>query len=311
MTPDDGLMFFAIRFDSLGGELVDYNEDYFNCLLNGWDQVFFPILKPHLDTVLQDYRPCAILDYGAGAGAYASVLSARGARVDACDISAESVALCEGKYAQSFRVCCADDLPLAVYDMIFCTEVLEHIEDYRGALAGLHGALREDGMLFLTTTTYAPSIFTMFYSAKGRGVSAIGILRETLRWGAGFFGEEHRDAFVRNWCFEPLGGHFHGFMRRSLLHAFREADFDVYRVRMLYPCEPLAFAFLNASSVGEILGRSEWSRTKRVFALVLYSIASPVNRTLRMFSIFANNILVIAVKRSDAKHTADDKSSAC
>jgi len=48
-------------------------------------------------------------------------------------------------------VCLAQDLPPRSADLVVCTEMLEHAEDWRGAMLGMCRALRPGGLLLLTT----------------------------------------------------------------------------------------------------------------------------------------------------------------
>ena len=98
-----------------------------------------------------------VLEVGPGSGVYLPALSQVAQSVTAADI--------EDAYLEQANVlaeelanlqCLADDITQtqmekASFDLILCTEVIEHIADSPAALAGLASLLTEDGVLILST----------------------------------------------------------------------------------------------------------------------------------------------------------------
>ena len=128
-----------------------------------------------LHTVRRDWinsalRSCAShtestrsIEIGPGAGGYLPLLSELSRRVTAADIELE--------YLEHARTVTADlknldfvtdditrsQLPEGVFDLVLCTEVIEHIADSQAALNGLKKLLSPDGRLVLSTPQrYSP-----------------------------------------------------------------------------------------------------------------------------------------------------------
>lgn len=273
-----------------------YNSGYLTRLTDGWNILSFPIISRLLRDTLKTKLPQRILDFGAGAGTYAEVLHEFEGEVSACDISEESVAMCKGKYSSVFLIQKSSKLPSDEFDMIFSTEVLEHIKDYEETVRLFHLALRSQGVVVLTTTAYSTSVFTMLYQAKNSGGGLFFILGQIAGWMAGYASERRRDRFVERWCFEPLGGHYHGFRKGPLTKTFRAAGFSVLDTGVFYVVEPIAMPFLYSHTLRGLLKKKEWSITKRCLAAMIYIVAHPLNRAMKQVSLFANNIYIIARK---------------
>jgi 2-polyprenyl-6-hydroxyphenyl methylase/3-demethylubiquinone-9 3-methyltransferase len=94
-------------------------------------------------------------DVGCGAGLLAEPLARLGAEVTAVDAAPETIeaarahALGQG-LAIDYRVGSVEALE-GKYDLVTALEVVEHVADVRGFVAGLAGALAEDGLLILST----------------------------------------------------------------------------------------------------------------------------------------------------------------
>lgn len=274
----------------------DYSSDYFSRLTNGWHETSFPIIAPLARRVMADSRPRMILDYGCGTGAYAALLAEQGATVEGCDVSDHARAVCQGRYDRLLEMRGSQDLPDARYDLVFSTEVLEHIADHRQTLRDFHRALRPGGTLLLTTTTYAPSVFALIYAARRLGRSRMDSLRGVGEWALGFTSETRADRFVRRWCFEYLGGHYHGFRRRALARDLRAAGFERVEEGVFHAVEPLQLRFLHSHGLREFLTRPDWPVWKRAAGLPLYCLGHPMNALMKRFGWLANNLHVIARK---------------
>lgn len=103
-------------------------------------------------------RPGRALDVGCGTGRVTFRLAALGYTVDAVDIELRVIEAARRIAAQrgatcTFRVADFAEpaaAPAEVYDLVVCSEVLEHIEDYRPLIANMHRALRPGGRLIIS-----------------------------------------------------------------------------------------------------------------------------------------------------------------
>ena len=103
--------------------------------------------------------PHRVLDAGCGIGAYSLMLARRYplAEVVGCDIDKTKTAFCNELRDEiglaNVRFVEADVTDLAdvrgQFDLILCIDVLEHVEDYRAALASFHRVLGPEGDLYV------------------------------------------------------------------------------------------------------------------------------------------------------------------
>jgi len=280
----------------------NYNANYYNTLNENWTEISLPVISSEVGKLLDHYSPRNILDYGAGAGAYAEVLSARGAQVTACDINPQSLHVCQAKRRCHDVFLLKTDGSLGAleqYDMIFSSEVLEHIEKCESTVADWYKALKPGGIVYLTTTKYGPSIFTMLYAAQECGLGAKQILCECFLWMKGYWCLEARRKFILKWCYESLGGHYHGFRSSELRAMFRKCGFERIRTRPLYILPPLQISFLYSGSSLSLFRKTEWSFCKRTICWFVRMLSKPLNGTCKFSGILANNVLLVAVKPQD------------
>ena len=114
-----------------GAKEFDYDPEYFGSLKGSWNEVSFPLIAPLARQAVAAGKPARILDYGCGSGTYARVLAEGGGEVDGCDVAEHSRETCERLYHRFIKIASASELPSAHYDLIFSTEVLEHIRDHQ------------------------------------------------------------------------------------------------------------------------------------------------------------------------------------
>ncbi|OYY92129.1 MAG: bifunctional 3-demethylubiquinol 3-O-methyltransferase/2-polyprenyl-6-hydroxyphenol methylase [Sphingomonas sp. 28-66-16] len=96
------------------------------------------------------------LDVGCGAGLLCEPLARLGARVTGLDAAPENVAAARVHATQSglaidYRTGSVEDLAGARFDLVTSLEVIEHVTDPAAFVAGLAGALADDGLLILST----------------------------------------------------------------------------------------------------------------------------------------------------------------
>ena len=103
------------------------------------------------------------LEVGPGSGIYLPALADAAEQVVAADIEeayleqARAMAVSEPKLSVVCDDITATRLPPGSFQLVLCTEVIEHIADSEAAIAGLAKLLSEDGVLILTTPQkYSP-----------------------------------------------------------------------------------------------------------------------------------------------------------
>jgi SAM-dependent methyltransferase len=116
-----------------------------------------------LRRIAAEVSPERALEVGPGAGVYLPLLTELAGTVVASDVQADFL-----DNAEALRIkhrgleLIADDitvsrLPEASFDLILCSEVIEHIPDSPAALASMHRLLRPGGRLVLSTPQrYSP-----------------------------------------------------------------------------------------------------------------------------------------------------------
>lgn len=119
---------------------------------------------------VEPYLGEAVLEVGAGHGTFTEILSARGGRVVATDISPRCAGLLHERFADDKRVTVVQGGADAVagkpsFDSAVLINVLEHIPDDDGALRDLGAALKPGGRLIL----WVPA-FQLLYSDFDRKI---------------------------------------------------------------------------------------------------------------------------------------------
>ena len=90
-----------------------------------------------------------ILDYGSGVGANLSILKKFSENVDAYEPNSEIHELIKAKY----KVNIINKIEKK-YDLIFLTDVIEHIEDDKGQMKNIVDLLKNNGRLLITVPAY-------------------------------------------------------------------------------------------------------------------------------------------------------------
>jgi ubiquinone/menaquinone biosynthesis C-methylase UbiE len=160
-----------------------------------------------------------VLDLGCGEGAVTAVLAQAGARPLGVDVAEAALARARRRHPQlSFeRVPIDGPLPLAdgTFDVVWSSEVIEHVADTARWLSEIRRVLMPRGRLLLTTPNH------------GRlGLALGGIERYS----------------------EPLGDHLHLYSARSLRELLEEFDFTQVDVKTLVG-PPLLRRLLTARGV--------------------------------------------------------------
>lgn len=94
-----------------------------------------------------------IVDFGAGAGATAALLSERGYRVVAADVSEAALEACRMRELRAVDLR-KQQLQASCADCVLAGDVLEHVDDDLTLLMSLRRALRPSGVLVATVPAY-------------------------------------------------------------------------------------------------------------------------------------------------------------
>jgi 2-polyprenyl-3-methyl-5-hydroxy-6-metoxy-1,4-benzoquinol methylase len=160
-----------------------------------------------------------VLDLGCGEGDLTAVLARAGARTLGVDVAEAALARARRRHPElSFeRVPIDDPLPLAdgAFDVVWASEVIEHVADTARWLSEVRRVLAPRGRLLVTTPNH-------------------GRLALALR------GVEHYSA--------PLGDHLHLYSARSLRELLEEFDFTKVDVTTIVG-PPLLRRLLTARAV--------------------------------------------------------------
>ncbi|MGE4093001.1 MAG: class I SAM-dependent methyltransferase [Candidatus Binatia bacterium] len=263
-----------------------YDEAYFDGPLVAWHKLSLPTFAAFLREVSAKARPRRILDLGCGAGTYGQILRHMGDIVVGCESAPEAVkrAQTTGWYEQVLYL----DLETVIapqlagpYDLVFCTEVIEHLADEQRACRLMAEVIAPGGRLVLTTTTYHIYLFYYLLCAVPRQKGAY---RNFFR---GCWNDAAADRFVQTlWAL--TGGHYHGFRARRLLLCLTKNGFLIERwnytnVQPVFPLAPLEESRFH---------RGLW----RMLAPVLKSVGLFINESCRRTNCYGANILVAARK---------------
>lgn len=141
LPDDDGKAFFYESFASEWDEQMDRHE-----LGKRVRLAFGRLLRE------EDIRGKRVLDAGAGTGHFSKLLSERGAKLVSMDLGERLLARVREKCVTEVVVGSVLDLPFpaARFDLVFCTEVIEHTTDPGRAVAELSRVLAPGGRLVVT-----------------------------------------------------------------------------------------------------------------------------------------------------------------
>lgn len=129
--------------------LAEYEKNYW------WHQGRLEIIQTYMRWASRSKSNAVILNVGCGTGGTINMLEQFGT-VDNVDTSDEAIAFTRNLgYKNITKV---DDVTLPfedkVYDIVGAFDVLEHIEDHKGALAEWKRVLKDDGAIVITVPAY-------------------------------------------------------------------------------------------------------------------------------------------------------------
>ncbi len=114
-----------------------------------------------------------ILDIGCGSGTISLHLASKGYNVKGIDISKKAIKACKesaksiGLKNVEFEVSTfPDNIPKGKYDLVFFSEVIEHLPDDELALKKIHKLLNPGGVLFLSTPSKNAPLYRLGLAKK-------------------------------------------------------------------------------------------------------------------------------------------------
>jgi SAM-dependent methyltransferase len=143
-----------------------------------------------------------VLDLGCGAGRFVAALRQAGADAVGVELADAALERARRNVPGADLRAMTDAIPLedASVDLVWCSEVLEHVPDTAGLLSEVRRVLKTGGRLLATTPSH---------DLPRRALIAL------LRW------EEH---------FDPLGQHVRFYSRRSLTRTLETFAFEAVEV---------------------------------------------------------------------------------
>ncbi len=117
-------------------------------------QDLLDLLRPRLRKPLGE---CDVLDLGCGLGALALPAARWTRSVTGIDVDPQHIAYCEtaarreGLENARFETRSILEVGAGAYDIVLCSDVIEHVEDHRGVLAAVARSLGEDGAYYAST----------------------------------------------------------------------------------------------------------------------------------------------------------------
>lgn len=175
-------------------------------------QIYKSIVQVAKQRLIDPHRRLHYLDVGAGRGELLGLLQAEfSVNARACDYHIE---LFERKEVPIDKINLnLEDLPYAndSFDIITCSEVVEHLENYRRVLREIYRVLKPGGLVIVTT----PNVLNM---------------RSRLRYfGSGFY-NLFGPLPLKNDKLYSTGGHITPIPFFYLAHALRDSDFTDVRL---------------------------------------------------------------------------------
>jgi cyclopropane fatty-acyl-phospholipid synthase-like methyltransferase len=269
-----------------------YEEKYFQSHISGWHAASFPKIKYFLETHLGQSKDLRILDLGCGDGFYGEVLREHACWLAGVDGSQEAVnSACEkGLYDEVAigDLSSEDGLSILVeknnYDIVFSTEVIEHIEDYLKMLKLARSALRPGGYLLLTTTAYYHFVFVAPLIQRS-ALSPRGL----VEYFSGFWSVTQRQRFIQRF-WDYTGGHYHGFSRRMLSKAVASTGFSLRSFQWMYAQQ----VFPTYPLLGEVARFSNRGPHWVALAKMTLLFANMLNWSVEKLELPAPNCLLAA-----------------
>lgn len=142
------------------------NDDYFEIIKDGNFTYFY--IQQSLTYIYHHMTPKRVLDIGCGVGTIGFFLTTKGSIVDGYDVSSRAISIASNYkkigHIQNINFY-NKDVQLekfeSNYDLVTCTEVIEHLEDDEKMIETIHKSLKRKGYLLLSTPSINAPLFKL------------------------------------------------------------------------------------------------------------------------------------------------------
>lgn len=131
-----------------------------------WFETRVQAVLAALDDVPPAFETADVLDIGTGTGHLLPALERRGMRVTGIDVHVEGLALARARSDALFVCDARGELPMASFDLVLLTDVLEHVDDDAALLRQASGVLRRGGRILATVPAH-PWLWSAVDTASG------------------------------------------------------------------------------------------------------------------------------------------------
>lgn len=147
------------------------NDQYFAVIRENNFTYYY--IQKAIHQIYEEAAPKSVLDVGCGVGTLAFYLAAKGSKVDGYDVSPRAIGIAEKykkisgeKRINFYNKDVQKENFTNKYDLVICTEVIEHLENDEKMLKTLYGLLREGGNLLLSTPSDNAPLFKLGFLRK-------------------------------------------------------------------------------------------------------------------------------------------------
>ena len=255
----------------------------------GWHSLSFPLITARFEKFSRGKRFATGLDFGCGDGFYGGFLRQHVERLHGTDVS--SCIEDAGKRA-AYHEFTQNDLgeklqtEANAFELLFSSEVIEHVSDYRMFLRNALHLLKPEGYLFLTTTTFSCGL--PIYLAQHPKQWSASALIQFLK---GYLGDESARTSFLKYLWAWTKGHYHGFSKRQLRQALAEVGFEIESIEYFH-AQPFIYTDFFWNPFMQV--KLRWLVIP--VARILGCLAGLINFVCRKFDLYAPNVVVIARK---------------
>lgn len=227
-------------------------NDKFSKLISSNNFSYFYILEFLQEHYMEEFSEKKILDIGCGVGTLALFFSKLGANVVGLDISERAIKIAknakkENKIKNLKFIVSELTKGKKNFDLLVCTEVIEHIPDDSSFLSLISSNLKKDGVLFLTTPSKENLLFkTGFYKQFDKEVGhlrrykAKELVELVESKGFEVFAVNETEGILRNILFTTKLGFVIKFIKGPLVPLFHL--FDRFAVKLFGPTDIMILA---------------------------------------------------------------------